>query len=194
MCVIKGAHGGTPGTRLEEYLWFMTVYPWAIFTHVMCVIKGAHGGTPLRFMTKYPWVSFTHVLCVIKSAHGGRPEHVQKIYDCIPMGNLYTCNVCNKECPWGTSGRFMTAYPWVCFTHVMCVIESAHGGRPEHVQKIYDYIPMGNLYTCNVCNKECPWGTSRGLMTAYPWVSSTHVMCVIKGAHGGTPGTHPEDL
>jgi len=51
---------------------------------------------------------------------GGRPEHIQKIYDYIPMGNLYTCNVRNKKCPWGTPGT-----------------------RPED----YNCIPMGKLYT-----------------------------------------------
>ena len=84
---------------------------------------------------------------------------VQRSYDCIHMGKLYTCNVRNKGCPWGTPRRFMAAYPWASFTYVMCVTKSAHGGRPEHVQKIYDCIPA--------------------------WATFTHVMCLIKSAHGG---------
>ena len=43
-------------------------------------------------------------------------------------------------------------------------------------------LPMGSIYTCNVSNEGCPWGT---FIPSYPWVMLTHAICVRKGAHGG---------
>ena len=91
-------------------------------------------------------------------------------YNLMPMGNINTCNVRNKGCPWGDARNTSRRIPMV-----------------------YDCLPMGNLYTCNVRNKGCPWGDAPKIYDQVP-MGKLHT-CIVRNKEcpWGTPGTRPEE-